>query len=226
MNKITTEKIIKKLRKEYKDNIDIPNVVDALKKQGYDVVFFNTDEGDKIADCYGMTDILKRVNAITYSGTQQLVFVNHNLHEQDQLCLLLHELGHILLEHIGHGDTDLKNKRLMEMEAESFAYNVLNYNKPQYWQWLLAILSVVMLLTCGITYTKTKTPVNNVQNPIVTATPDISVSAAETDDTVYITRTGKAYHRKNCMYAKDKDCIALSRAEAEKEYSPCKYCNP
>ena len=34
MNKITTEKIIKKLRKEYKDNIDIPNVVDALKKQG------------------------------------------------------------------------------------------------------------------------------------------------------------------------------------------------
>ena len=64
------------------------------------------------------------------------------------------------------------------------------------------------------------------KNPIVTATPDIPVSAAETDDTVYITRTGKAYHRKNCMYAKDKDCIALSRAEAEKEYLPCKYCNP
>lgn len=87
MNKITTEKIIKKLRKEYKDNIDIPNVVDALKKQGYNVVFFNTDEGDKIADCYGITDILKRVNAITYSGTQQLVFVNHNLHKQDQFII-------------------------------------------------------------------------------------------------------------------------------------------
>ena len=37
MNKITTEKIIKKLRKEYKDNIDIPNVVAIRNQQNINI---------------------------------------------------------------------------------------------------------------------------------------------------------------------------------------------
>ena len=226
MNKITTDKIIKKLRKEYKGNIDIPNIIDALNKQGYDVVFFNNKEGDAVAAFYEMTDVLKRVNAITYSGEKQIVFINDNMHTQDKLYSLLHELGHIILGHIGHGDIELRDKRLMEMEAESFAYNVLHYSKPQYWQGLLVALSISLFLMCGITYVHNKPYASSVQNPTISATPSTTASAAETDDIVYITRTGKAYHRKNCLYTKDKDCTAVSRIEAEKEYSPCQYCNP
>ena len=44
-------------------------------------------------------------------------------------------------------------------------------------------------------------------------------------DTVYITKTGKKYHRSTCRYLK-KSKIAISRKKAMKRYKPCKVCKP
>ena len=44
-------------------------------------------------------------------------------------------------------------------------------------------------------------------------------------DTVYITKTGKKYHRGTCRYLK-KSKIAISRKNAMKRYQPCKVCKP
>ena len=44
-------------------------------------------------------------------------------------------------------------------------------------------------------------------------------------DTVYITKTGKKYHRGNCRYLR-KSKIAISRKKAMKRYKPCKVCKP
>ena len=69
-------------------------------------------------------------------------------------------------------------------------------------------------------------------NPPVLAAPESTVQPEENtisenmSDIVYITKTGKSYHRKSCRYTKDKDCTALSRAETEKNYTPCKVCSP
>ena len=43
---------------------------------------------------------------------------------------------------------------------------------------------------------------------------------------VYVTQNGKKYHRENCMYVAGRDCSALTIEQAEKEYEPCKVCNP
>lgn len=46
------------------------------------------------------------------------------------------------------------------------------------------------------------------------------------NQTVYITRTGKKYHRDGCEYLRQgKIPIALKDAKA-KGYTPCKVCNP
>ena len=43
--------------------------------------------------------------------------------------------------------------------------------------------------------------------------------------TVFITRTGSKYHREGCRYLK-RSAIPINRADAEKNYSPCKVCRP
>ena len=44
--------------------------------------------------------------------------------------------------------------------------------------------------------------------------------------TVYITRTGKKYHRLGCRYLR-KSCIPISLTEAKRRgYTPCKVCKP
>lgn len=44
-------------------------------------------------------------------------------------------------------------------------------------------------------------------------------------DTVYITNTGKKYHRDGCQHLKSSK-IPIDRSEAELRYKPCKTCNP
>ena len=63
-----------------------------------------------------------------------------------------------------------------------------------------------------------------------TATPTKKAMAtpkpADTSATVYITDTGKKYHRSGCRYLKDsKHAISLEKAK-QNGYSPCSVCNP
>ena len=46
-----------------------------------------------------------------------------------------------------------------------------------------------------------------------------------TETTVYITKTGKKYHRGNCSYLR-KSKIPISLSEARQGYGPCSKCNP
>ena len=43
--------------------------------------------------------------------------------------------------------------------------------------------------------------------------------------TVYVTKTGKKYHRGSCRYLK-KSKIAIELSEAKKRYGACKVCKP
>jgi len=51
------------------------------------------------------------------------------------------------------------------------------------------------------------------------------ISEIPQDEIVYITNTGKMYHRETCSYLSSSK-IAISLAEAVKSYSPCSVCNP
>lgn len=50
-------------------------------------------------------------------------------------------------------------------------------------------------------------------------------SASNASDTVYITASGKRYHRKECRYAKTASPVTRAEAEA-KGLTPCKQCKP
>ncbi len=46
-----------------------------------------------------------------------------------------------------------------------------------------------------------------------------------TDSTVYVTNSGKKYHRAGCIYL-GKSSIPIKLSDAKKYYQPCKRCKP
>ena len=50
-------------------------------------------------------------------------------------------------------------------------------------------------------------------------------ASADTASTVYITRTGKKYHRGSCSYLRSSK-IPISLTDAKRQYSPCSVCKP
>ncbi|MFH1905357.1 MAG: hypothetical protein ABIK53_07555 [bacterium] len=53
----------------------------------------------------------------------------------------------------------------------------------------------------------------------------VSSDANRNDPIVYVTRTGKCYHRDSCSYLR-KSKIPMKLSEARKLYRPCKRCKP
>ena len=70
---------------------------------------------------------------------------------------------------------------------------------------------------------------SNSKTSTTTTNPSTSQSNIVLDQksyTVYITKTGKKYHRSGCRYL-SKSCISISSSEAISQgYGPCSVCNP
>jgi len=94
---------------------------------------------------------------------------------------------------------------------------------------LFAALTIVGVAVALAEREPKPTYANNATGPVpaaaVPATAAPSPKAIDpTQETVYITRTGKKYHRKDCRWAKEG--IAMPLAAAAEKYLPCSVCVP
>lgn len=226
------EKSAKILRKKLRNNIELVEVENYLKELGYDVVYYNTKSGDETLLALGLYDKSRNVDSFVFTNGAKFVFVDANKHAHDKLILLLHELGHILLKHVGDGKVSHRDKFYMELEAAAFAYMVLNPQKQRNVVRICAYLCSAVVLFGGGFFTQSYIlQKNNVTNMTVAEnvqTENIQDRNIQADNTeyVYITKTGKAYHNASCRQVKDNNCAAISLTEAKKLFAPCKVCNP
>ncbi len=89
-------------------------------------MFYETDKDNEILCKYNLSEYSKKVNAFTVRADGlKAVFINRNTSVTNKLYSLLHETGHIILEHL-ETDRDMTDERLQDMQAEAFAYGVLN----------------------------------------------------------------------------------------------------
>ena len=216
---------------------DLSGAVDYLTSLGYSIVTFNTPDGDAMVKAYGFDWEKDNLKAFTCCETDGInaVFVDGNLHNNDKLYMLLHEIGHIMLNHIGDGKIVHRDKLYSDIEAETFVYEVMNY-KNNTGKITGAILAMIISFSFGYIlanniYTEpaVKTSVVNTL-PQAKQTPNTniySVSAENLEDIVYITATGTKYHLKDCRYVKNKTNITeLSKEQAQRKHTPCSVCNP
>ncbi len=123
-NKI--KRTAKSVTKYLKKDISIERIIEYLKLYGYSTVFFNTSDGNEEIVRYSLEEEAEKLTAFTYAATTRIVFIDNNKHIQDKLYLLLHELGHIRLKHIGDDKMSLRNPILMDIEADAFAYELIS----------------------------------------------------------------------------------------------------
>lgn len=218
MNKI--KRAAKKYIKATNGN-NLSSAIDYLSVIGYSVIFFNTSPGDEAIRAYGLEwekDTLKAFTCHEVNGISA-VFIDNNLHINDKLYLILHEIGHILLGHVGDGHIAYRDQLYSDIEADAFAFEVLNY-KGNASQIISTVCAVVLGITIGFAVGLITTSGNQIHD-ITT----LQTFAAE-NNVVYITPTGTKYHRDTCIYAQNKDCAEMSKNQADKIYEACRVCNP
>ena len=196
------------LYRSIKGNLSVPAIIEFLQTRGYDVVFFNTPEGDDLLRRYGIK--LNGAGSVTYCGVTKVVFADDTLHISDKLYALLHECGHIMLGHLVENQIHSISKRITENEAEAFVYEVLHlHRRPKRIPALVAIVFLLVFLFFGALFAFRSRPEDSEQNPIV-----------------YVTQDGTHYHRKSCLYATNFKTSKMYKSEAEITLLPCSFCNP
>ena len=217
------KKLAKTFIKKYKlTSIDYSALKNVTDKMGYTVIEFNSIFNEKDVETVihnlNLSENALKSRGFTYvSAEYRLVFVNEDLNNEEKLLVLSHEIGHIVCEHfstvpiIGN---DVKD----EHETNEFSHYLLKQSVFRKMKKTIAshrkafITSVVIL--CLI---------------IGSLTAYLIIRNINTyEDNLYITSTGECYHKKECIFVKNKTNIKKLTKEEFKSgnYSPCDMCLP
>ena len=155
-------------------------------------------------------DYAARQSAFTYQDPHlRIVFMQENLSQQEQIILLSHELGHILCRHLERSPaTGPGSSVLQEQEANEFASILLRYNRRcrprRIALWggigIAVAAALVVLILC--------------------------IFPASSSQTVYLTESGRCYHKRDCQYVIGKDnTVTVTEQQAKDSgYDACTWC--
>ena len=203
-------------------NITKEQALVILEKLGYTFVEFNYVLNDEpvatLIEQLKLSDEIVRTKGFTYvDDRNRLVFVNEDLNEQEQLLVILHEIGHIYCGHFSHGNI-IGNDVKEEHEANEFVHYVL---KPTMADRLKRIISkhrrIILIAIIALAI-------------VVVGIFILGRIRAEKQyyGEYYVTESGQKYHRKECIFVKDKDNVhRLTEEEFNSgDYEPCQICLP
>lgn len=197
-------KTTKRLKKELGKEVKIETLTDAFTKRGFTLLYLNSDEGIEQLEHHKLKEYAKNKKCFTYISSVKLVFVDGTLHKSDIIKLLLHELAHIELRHIGYTDYHIYDEVSSEVEADAVVYGVLNDKGKKHLAAILVIAFIMLVNAFALKFHKTGQPIEQNTATDISATYEQDIDAEENKDTVYITPTGKRYHREECRYAKNR----------------------
>lgn len=183
---------------------------------GYEILIFNkvrnTQRIQKIIDAYDLHDHIEHHKIFIFvSDNVKLLFVHDYMTEKDKVHYLLHELGHIQLDHT----SIVGDEATQDREADEFAaYVKFILNHQRGFIFIAAILIITILISYAYNF--------------------IDIPAADTPthqnniEMVYKTTGGEKIHRADCIYIQNKsNVIEIPKDEAiAAGYEPCKVCNP
>ncbi len=204
--------------KNIKGNKTFWAITEYLKTKGCTITFFSESERESLAEKHDLERRIVKKDAFTVLEDDIIcIYIISESSPEDKLYLLLHEVGHIELKHLEKSIL-ICNTRLQDLEADTFAYTVLNPPKSNKLPFVMTIvLTAILSFTLGVYSVPKAVPTSSVPYDIETV--------AETEY-VYVTKTGQKYHRDSCIHVKGKECTKIISEEAQKNYDACSVCNP
>ncbi len=200
----------------------------ATEKQGYTIVEFNSIANDAdvktLVEMLGLQGYISCSKGFTYADANyRMVFIHEDLNEDEKIKVLIHENGHIFLDHFSSAQVIGKDVQ-EEYEANEFLHyllkkspkNILHNGVVRHKKLCIVTAFVILVGLIAVT-------VLGLMAKQKTQYEDFGAN-----HTYYITATGNKYHKKECMTIKDKDSLqqlTIERMESG-EYQPCRVCLP
>lgn len=222
MTKPIKKKAKKYIVEHYLKRITFGSLKEAAVKDGYTVIEFNNSYNDKnistIIKNLKIEDIIACSRGFTYSDENyRLIFINEDLNDKEKILVLSHELGHIVCNHT-ISPTIIGIDVIQEHEANEFSHYLLKKNSLQKMKIVVCehkkmAITISILLLLSLMFWVGFGIKKNEQLYM----PDL-----------YITSTGNKYHKKDCIFVKDKTSKQkLSKEKFESgRYEACNMCLP
>lgn len=208
-------------------NISLKNLEKYVMSLGYTVCYFNDNNGpgDEKINC--LLEELPDKHAFTFCSVyEHCIFIDVKFTVHDKTRLLLHEIGHIVLGHIGNTiNTNNIDNIAAENEAEVFAYAVLHYkNRNHALPIILSIIGVFIVFLMFVYALKYKEA--QIVGEFYSTDDNAVILDIDTNDQqieYYITPQGDKYHVAGCRYVTDR-AIKITDTNVLLRFEPCKYC--
>ena len=223
--------ILKFLRetKLYRKKITPSKVVEILRSQGFEVVEFATAE-DTIIKHFGLSEYMRHHQSVAYSDNgRKYIFIKKHITDKDKNLLLLHEEGHIYLEHTAGKEELIHNTSVWkEWQANMFYLTVITVNRfCRYGIYLILIALIIMIAVLfnnrnigAITSGGSMDYIKNIP------TETNNNKSAVNSEIVYYTDEGDTYHLyRACSYIKYVKNVKKGSIEQSKKARCCPECD-
>ncbi len=209
----------KKFLKELNEELNYLNVKHYCEKKGYKVLLFgNNTTNNSIMKSLGLSVPDYKKGLLYVNSNHKYIFINDGLDEFARLETLLHEVGHMVLE---HKNSMLRNE-VQECEANEFTLSVLNVKRSKK-RFLRSAYIVPCLVTMALLIISVILKFPDTESKSLKKDRTNTI-AMEEIDTVYVSPYGECYHKPNCNYISNSTVFAISSLDASGTYRPCKMC--
>lgn len=207
---------------QYKlSKINLDNLIYIIEDQGFEIIEFEVGEkspsSSSLLKDLNLTQYAQAGKAFAYQqGSAKFVFVCEDMSAKEKLYALAHEVGHIFCLHLRDGNMDYSVQE--EYEANEFAHHLLHPNIAANIKRRVVEHKKSVVIGASITM---------VIVALVFIIAWIIKSNSYYGD-YYITETGEKYHKKDCIFIKDKRKVErLTESDySSGEYEPCQICLP
>lgn len=238
--------------REYKiTDITRNTLEDIIEQFGYNLVKYNTmandDETEEIIQKLGLERIAKQKQCFTYkSEALKIIFIRDNIGNMDSIPILLHEIGHIYMDHIENGLVE--NDVRYENAANKFSVLVSGIVEKQTkrkkvayiltWT-IMFVFTAIFVIVCIKTVYKINSDRNNqsvtISNSLVTTitttttkttTTKLTSTKKSNKNIFYVTDSGKKYHKEWCSIIKNRTNVyyGIRKNLEDMGYEPCQLC--
>lgn len=222
MNKKIKKNVHKFIKQYQLKRISVDSLSEVVEKLGYTLILFdktlNSSDVQTIINSLNLQELISCSRGFTYADSNyRLLFINENLNDEEKVLVLSHEIGHIILNHIKSG-TVIGNDVKEEYEANEFAHYLLNPN---------LINRTKIMIAC---HKKTTTIVSIILMVVILTGITILIVKKYRSQygDYYVTDSGNKYHKKECIFVKDKKNVSkLTKEDFEAGlYDACDMCLP
>lgn len=117
------------MKEAYKENIIIAATVLRFHNNTRDPFIIAKSQGIEIVYCDLDPAVMK--GSSYYSETQKIIKINQNCNYNQQRIICAHELGHIILQHMGNAyykDNDIEREYCANLFAVTLLFNNFDFN--------------------------------------------------------------------------------------------------